>query len=42
MSFRGDFNWDSSTNQGTRLVVMSAGDFEISKGASPFILQPVI
>ena len=34
MSFRGDFNWDSSTNQGTRLVVMSAGDFEISKGAS--------
>ena len=34
MSFRGDFNWDSSTNEGTRLVVMSAGDFEISKGAS--------
>ena len=34
MSFRGDFNWGSSTNEGTRLVVMSAGDFEISKGST--------
>ena len=34
MSFRGDFNWESSTNESTRLVVMSAGDFEISKGST--------
>jgi len=34
MTFRGDFNWDSTTNEGTRLVVMTAGDLEISKGAS--------
>jgi hypothetical protein len=34
MSFRGDFNWESSTNESARLVVMSAGDFEISKGST--------